>query len=190
MCVPVGLVHEHADAVGVVGGDPGAAGDGEALGRRVDGRRGGTLPPPTAEGGAQHARGHAAEAPADEAVEEEVDSGVEQRQHVGEVGEQVQGARRLRGDRRRGVQVVEDDGGARRPECGERRRDDQQDGRGLARGVAAEAEAVASPAELVDDGGVEGEEDGAGEQVHGPAVSPHQHVLPHTRGRQRDRERE
>lgn len=132
---------------------------------------------PAVDQSSQHVGRHAPETLADEAVEEEVDARVEQRQHVSEVGEDVQQpASALRG-RRRGVEVVEDHKGARRPQNGENGGDGEENGGGFAGGIAAQTEAAAASAQLAHDDGVEGEEDGAREEVDGDAVGPHQDLL-------------
>lgn len=132
---------------------------------------------PAVDQSSQHVGRHGAETLADEAVEEEVDARVEQRQHVGEIGQNVQqppGA--LRGWRR-GVEVVEDHEGARRPQNGKNGGDGEENGGGFAGGIAAQTEAAAASAQLAHDDGVEGEEDGAREEVDGDAVGPHQDLL-------------
>lgn len=92
---------------------------------------------PAVDQGSQHVGRHAPETLADEAVEEEVDTGVEQRQHVRQVGEHVeQSACTLRG-RRRGVEVVEDHEGTWCPQNGKDGGDGEEDGGGFAGRVAA-----------------------------------------------------
>lgn len=169
------LVHQHLDAVGVGWGDPGAACDGEV----VAGIEWWWLLP-AVDQRSQHVGRHAPEALADEAVEKEVDTGVEQRQHVRQVGEHVeQSAGALRGGRRR-VEVVENHQGARRPQHRKDGSDGQKNSSGLAGGVAAQTEAATTPAELPHDDGIEREEDRAGEEVDGGAVGPHQDMLCHS----------
>lgn len=84
----------------------------------------------------------------------------------------------LRG-RRSGVEVVEDHEGAWRPQNGKNGGDSKENGRCLAGGVATQTEAAATPAQLTDNDGIQGEEDSAGEQIDGGAVSPHQDMLGH-----------
>lgn len=132
---------------------------------------------PAVDQSSQHVGRHAPETLADEAVEEEVDARVEQRQHVGKIGKNVQqppGA--LRGWRR-GVEVVEDHEGARRPQNGKNGGDGEENGGGFAGGIAAQTEAAAASTQLAHDDGIEGEEDGAREEVDGDAVGPHQDLL-------------
>lgn len=170
------LVHQHLDAVGVSWGDPRAACDGKVV-AGVERLR--LLP--AVDQSSQHVGRHAPETLADEAVEEEVDARVEQRQHVRQIGknvEQLPGA--LRGWRR-GVEVVEDHKGARRPQNGKNGGNGEENGGGFAGGVAAQTEAAAASAELAHDDGIEGEEDGAWEEVDGDAVSPHQDLLGNSR---------
>ncbi len=127
----------------------------------------------------QHIGRHAPETLADEAVEEEVDTGVEQCQHVGQISEHVQqSAGTLRGWRR-GIEVVEDHEGTGGPQNSKNGGDGEENGSGLAGGVAAETEAAAASAQLPNNDGVEGEEDSAGEEVNGGTVGPHQHMLGH-----------
>lgn len=75
--------------------------------------------------------------------------------------------------------MVEDHEGARRPQDGKDGGDGQEDGGGLAGRVATETEATAAPAQLAHNDSVEGEEDGAGEEIDGGTVGPHQDVLGH-----------
>lgn len=132
---------------------------------------------PAVDQSSQHVGRHAPETLADEAVEEEVDARVEQCQHVSKIGKDVQQpAGALRG-RRRGVEVVEDHEGARRPQNGKNGGDGEENGGGFAGGIAAQTEAAAASAQLAHDDGVEGEEDGAREEVDGDAVGPHQDLL-------------
>lgn len=134
---------------------------------------------PAVDEGSQHVGRHAPETLADEAVEEEVDAGVEQCQHVRQVGEHVeQSAGALRG-RGRGVEVVENHEGAGCPQNSKNGGDGEENGGGLAGRVAAQTEAAAASAQLANDDSVEGEEDGAGEEVDGGAVGPHQDMLGH-----------
>lgn len=134
---------------------------------------------PAVDQGSQHVGRHAPETLADEAVEEEVDAGVEQCQHVRQIGEHVeQPAGTLRGWRR-GVEVVEDHEGAWGPQNSENGGDGEEDGGGLAGRVAAQTETAAASAKLANNDGVEGEEDSAGEEVDGGAVGPHQDMLGH-----------
>lgn len=136
---------------------------------------------PAVDQSSQHVGRHAPETLADETIEEEVDARVEQCQHVGKIGKNVQqppGA--LRGWRR-GVEVVEDHEGARRPQNGKNRGDGEENGGGFAGGIASQTEAVAAPTKLAYDDGIEGEEDGAWEEVDGDAVGPHQDLLGNSR---------
>lgn len=68
--------------------------------------------------------------------------------------------------------MVKDHDGAWCPEDSKHGSDGEQDGGGLARGVAAQAEAAATALELPDDHCIEGEEDGAGEEIDSRAVHP------------------
>lgn len=166
------LIHQHLDAVGVSWGDPRAARDGKVV---AGVKRLWLLP--AVDQSSQHVGRHAPETLADKAVEEEVDARVEQCQHVGKIGKDVQqppGA--LRGWRR-GVEVVEDHEGARRPQNGKNGGDGEEDGGGFAGGIATQTEAAAASAQLAHDDGIEGEEDGAREEVDGDAVGPHQDLL-------------
>lgn len=79
----------------------------------------------------------------------------------------------------RGVEVVEDHEGAWRPQNGKNGGDGEEDGGGLAGGVATQTEAAAAPAQLADDDGIQGEEDSAGEEIDSGTVSPHQDMLGH-----------
>lgn len=132
---------------------------------------------PAVDQSSQHVGRHAPETLADEAVEEEVDARVEQRQHVRQVGEDVEQPPGASRGRRRGVEVVEDHEGARRPQNGKNGGDGEEDGGGFAGGIAAQTEAAAASAELAYDDGVEGKEDGAREEVDGDAMSPHEDLL-------------
>lgn len=116
---------------------------------------------------------HGTEALADEAVEEEVDGCVQKGQHVGNVQHDVDQPRVLDGC---SVEVVEDHDDAGGPERGKDGGDGEQDGSGLPRGIATEAEIALSP-KLVHNDGVQDEEDGAGHQVHGEAVDPDKDVM-------------
>lgn len=134
---------------------------------------------PAVDQGSQHIGRHAPEALADEAVEEEVDASVEQRQHVGQICEHVeQSAGTVRGWGR-GIEVVKDHEGARRPQDSEDGGDGKENGSGLAGRIAAQAEATAPSAQLSHNDGIEGEEDGAGEEVDSGTVGPHQDMLGH-----------
>lgn len=73
--------------------------------------------------------------------------------------------------------MVEDHERAWRPQNRKNGRDGEENGGGLAGGVAAETEAAAASAQLPNDDGVEREEDRAGEEVDGGTVGPHQNVL-------------
>lgn len=85
---------------------------------------------------------HGTEALADEAVEEEVDGCVQKSQHVGNIQHNVDQPRVLDGC---SVEVVENHDDAGGPEGSKDRGDGKQDGSGLARGIATEAEITLSP---------------------------------------------
>lgn len=73
--------------------------------------------------------------------------------------------------------MVEDHKGARRPQNSKNGGDGEENSGGFAGGIAAQTEAAAASAELAYDDGIEGEEDGAWEEVDGDAVSPHEDLL-------------
>lgn len=68
--------------------------------------------------------------------------------------------------------MVEDQYGARSPQNGKNRGDGEENSGGLAGGIATQPEAVAALSQLPHDACIEGEEDGAGKEVDGGAVSP------------------
>lgn len=116
---------------------------------------------------------HCAEPLADETVQEEVDGGVEQCQHVGHIGDNVDRPAVVDG---RDIKVVKDHDNPRGPEDGENGGDDKQDGGGFPGGIASQPE-VALLSKPVDDDGVQDEEDGAGDQIDGEAVDPDEDVV-------------
>lgn len=75
--------------------------------------------------------------------------------------------------------MVEDHEGAWCPQNGKDGGDGEENGGGLAGRVAAQTETAATSAQLTNDDSVEGEEDGAGEEVDGGTVGPHQDMLGH-----------
>lgn len=76
----------------------------------------------------------------------------------------------------RDVKVVKDHDNPRGPEDGENGGDGKQDGGGLPGGVASQAEVALLP-KLVNDDGVQDEENGAGHQIDGEAVDPDEDVV-------------
>lgn len=72
--------------------------------------------------------------------------------------------------------MVENHDDAGGPEGGKDGGDGEQDGSGLACGIATEAE-IALPPELIHNDRVQDEEDGAGNQIHGEAVDPDEDVV-------------
>lgn len=112
-----------------------------------------------AEKGLEDRGGHRSEPLADEAVQEKVDSGVQQRQHVGHISHQVEQSGGARLGWLRGVQMIQDHDGPWCPQHGKHRGDDQQDCSGFPGGITAETKAATSAAELPNDHCIKREED-------------------------------
>lgn len=134
---------------------------------------------PAVNQGSQDIGRHASETLADEAVEEEVDTGVQQGQHVCHVSEHVEQTTGAFCGWRRGVEVVEYHEGARCPQDSKNGGDGEEDGGGLAGRISTQPEAAATSAQLTHNNGIEGEEDCAGQEVDGGTVRPHQDMLDH-----------
>lgn len=138
----------------VGGGNPRAAGDRKVMVRiELDGLF------LTLEKGLQCCGSHGAEPFADEAVEEKVNGGVEQGQHVGDIGDDVDGPAVVD---RRDVEVIQDHDNPRRPKDGKNGGDGKQDGGRFPSGIASQAEVALLP-KFVDDDGIQDEENRAGD---------------------------